>query len=307
MRQATGRMGAGRHSVRALALALALAVLAGLTATSRAWAGEMAWGGKLLLTRGVASVEGSGGGGLASWALITGDETEDGIGGEAHATYLDLPNYELVSYGAGVGVFDRFELSYARQTFDTGSTGAKLGLGRGFRFDQDVVGAKLRLFGDAIYAQDSWVPQVAAGVQYKSNDQGAVIHAVGGLRRRGVDYYLAATKVLLAQSLVLDATVRLTMANQLGLLGFGGDRQSGYRLQFEGSAGYLLTRRLLVGAEYRTKPDNLAFAREGDACDVFGAYAFTHDLSLTLAYADLGDIATYRGQHGLFASLQVAF
>ncbi len=285
---------------------LMAAALLGLCAPA-ARAGEMAWGGKLLLTRGVASVEGSGGGGLASWALITGNETEDGVGGEAHATYVALPNYELVTYGAGAGLFDRFELTYARQDFDTGATGAKLGLGRGFTFHQDVAGAKLRLFGDAVYAQDSWVPQVAAGVQYKSNDQGAVIHAVGGVRRQGVDYYVAATKVLLGQSLVLDGTLRLTKANQFGLLGFGGDRNDGYRPEFEGSAGYLVTRRLLVGAEYRTKPDNLGFAREAGAYDLFGAYALSRYLSVTLAYADLGDIATFRGQRGLFASIQTAF
>ena len=293
------RSSLGRHLLAAAAFLM--------LANSQAWAGEMVWGGKLLLTRGVASIEGSGGGGLASWALITGNETEDGIGGEAHATYVDLPNYDLLAYGAGLGLYDRLELTYARQDFDTGATGAKLGLGRGFTFDQDVVGVKLRLAGDAVYAQDSWVPQIAAGVQYKSNDQGAVIHAVGGDRRQGVDYYLAATKVLLAQSLVLDATLRLTKANQFGLLGFGGDRNGGYRPEFEGSAGYLLTRRLLVGAEYRTKPDNLGFAREDDAYDVFGAYALAPNLSLTLAYADLGDIATFRGQRGLFASVQAAF
>ena len=69
------------------------------------------------------------------------------------------------------------------------------------------------------------MPQIAAGVQYKSNDQNAVIHAVGGRRDQGMDIYVAATKVLLAQSLVLDATVRLTKANQTGLLGFGGRSQ----------------------------------------------------------------------------------
>lgn len=267
----------------------------------------MVLGGKLLLTRGVASVEGSGGGGLATWALVTGNETEDGVGGEAHVTYVNLPDYDLLTYGAGAGVFDRFEVTYARQNFDTGDTGAKLGLGRGFTFHQDVVGAKARLFGDAVYAQNSWLPQVAVGLQYKHNDRGDIIHAVGGQHSDGIDYYVAATKVLLAESLVVDATLRLTKANQFGLLGFGGDRGDSYQPEFEGSAGYLVTRRLLIGAEFRTKPDNLGFAREDDAWDAFGAFALTHNLSVTLAYADLGSIATFNGQRGLFASLQAAF
>ncbi len=264
-------------------------------------------GGKLLLSRGVASIEGSGGGGLATWALITGNETEDGIGGEAHVTRVDLSNFDFTTYGAGLGAFDRFEISYARQSFDTGATGKALGLGRGFRFDQDIVGVKARLVGDAVYAQDSWVPQVSVGAQYKRNGQLAVVRSVGAVRSQGVDYYVAATKILQDQSLVLDATLRLTKANQLGLLGFGDEHGDRYQPEFEGSAGYLLTRRLLVGAEYRSKPNNLAFAREDGAYDLFGAYALSRYLSLTLAYADLGDVAGFHGQRGLYASIQTAF
>jgi hypothetical protein len=267
----------------------------------------MAYSGKLLLTQGVSTIEGSAGGGLATWATITGYETRDGIGANAHATYVDVGDYTLQDFGASVGLWDRVELSYAREEFDTGATGAKLGLGKNFTFDQDVFGAKLRVLGDAVYDQDTWLPQVAVGVQYKSNDKDAIVHAVGAKSSSGTDFYIAATKVLLDQSLVLDATLRATKANQTGLLGFGGDKTSGYSPEFEGSVGYLLTRRLVVGGEYRTKPDNLAFAKEDDWWDLFAAYAFSKNLSLTLAYADLGDIATFKNQHGLYVSLQAGF
>jgi hypothetical protein len=276
-------------------------------AVSPALAGEGANGGKLLLTGGVSSVEGSGGGGLASWATITGYETRDGFGANVHATYVPLPDFSLRDYGVSVGLFDRVELSYARQEFDTGATGGKLGLGDGFTFDQNVVGAKVRLIGDAVYDQDRWLPQVSAGVQWKQNDKSAIVHAVGGKHDTGVDYYLAATKVLLDQSLVLDATLRMTKANQFGLLGFGGDRSDSYSAQFEGSAAYLLNRHLALGAEYRTKPDNLGFAHEQRAWDLFGAYAVNKALSFTLGYADLGDIATFRNQRGVYLSLQAGF
>ncbi len=274
---------------------------------SSAHAAEWQWGGKLDLTRGVTSVEGAGGGGIATWALITGNETVDGIGASANATLVHVPNYDLRAFGGGVGFFDRAEVSYEHQAFDTDATGAKLGLGRDFTFDQDILGAKVRLVGDAVYDQDLWLPQVSAGVQYKHNDQGAVIRLLGGKDDSGVDYYLAATKVLLDSSLVLDATVRATCANQTGILGFGGDRANGYQAEFEGSAGYLVTRRLLVGAEYRTKPDNLSVARESDWSDLFAAYAVTKNLSVTAAYADLGDIATFRRQRGWYLSLQAGF
>jgi len=277
----------------------------GLGAASAAQAGELVNGGKLLLTGGVSTVEGSGGGGIASWATITGAETREGIGANVHATHVFLPDYDFSAYGVGVGLYDRLELTYTRQIFDTGSTGAKLGIGKGFKFDQDVYGAKLRLIGDAVYDQDKWLPQIAVGVQYKKNDKGPLVRALGARSDSGVDYYVSATKLLLAQSLLLNGTVRYTEANQTGLLGFGGTH--GYQPQFEGSAAWLVNRHLAIGAEYRTKPSNLSFAKERDWKDVFIAYGVNKGLSITLAYADLGDIATFKGQHGLYLSVQAGF
>ena len=287
-------------------LRLALLGAALLLSAQAVHAKDLRAGGKLLLTGGVSSIEGSGGGGIASWALITGYETRDGIGGNLHATRLELPDYQFTTYGAAVGVYDWLELSYARQDFDTQGTGAKLGLGSGFTFHQDVLGAKLRLLGDAVYDQDSWIPQVAVGVQIKKADRGAVISLLGGKRDQGVDWYLAASKVLLNESLVLNGAVRATKANQTGLLGFGGPKNDSYQPQFEGSAALLLTRRLAVGVEYRTKPDNLGL-REDDWMDVFAAYAINKSVLITAAYADLGQIATFRGQRGLYLSLQAGF
>jgi hypothetical protein len=286
----------------AAALSLALALLGGT-----AQAGEFANGGKLLLTGGVSNIEGAGGGGLATWATTTGYETRDGVGANLHLTYARVSDFSLTTYGGAIGLFDRLELSYARQAFDTEQAGGKLGLGDNFTFDQDVFGAKLRLFGNAVYDQDSWLPQVSAGLQYKKNDQPAIVRAVGAESEKGLDYYVAATKVLLNQSLVLDATVRMTKANQTGLLGFGTPGRDTYAAQFEGSAAYLVSRRLAVGAEYRSKPDNLAFAHESDWWDLFAAYAVNKNLSVTAAYVDLGDIATFRGQRGFYLSLQAGF
>ncbi len=287
---------------------LGLAAIASAAIAGQAHAqGGMVDGGKLLLTGGVTNIEGAAGGGLATWAVITGYETRDGVGGNVHATYVSLPDYTLRDYGAAVGLFNRVELSYTRQEFDTGSTGAKLGLGDGFTFDQDVWGAKVRLIGDAVYDQDSALPQISVGVQSKTANQNAIIHAIGGKSNTGVDYYVAATKVLLDQSLVLDATLRETKANQTGLLGFGGDKSDAYHTEFEGSAGYLISKRLLLGGEFRTKPSNLGFAQENNWWDLFAAYALNKHLSATLAYVDLGSIATFRNQHGAYISLQAGF
>jgi hypothetical protein len=274
---------------------------------SGAQAGEIETGGKLLLTHGVSALEGGAGGGLSTWAVIAGGETDHGIGGEVHGTYVDVKNYKLRAFGGAMGFHDRFELSATRQEFDTGATGAKLGLGKGFTFKQTVLGAKIRVVGDAVYTQDSWVPQVSVGAQYKDNNQDAIVRAVGAKNDSGVDWYVAATKLLLDKSLVLNGTVRMTKANQTGLLGFGAAKDGGYKPQFEGSAGYLLSKRLVVGAEYRTKPSNLAFAKEDDWMDLFAAYAVNKHLSVTAAYVDLGDIATFKNQRGVYLSLQAGF
>ncbi|MGE0746842.1 MAG: DUF3034 family protein [Rhodospirillales bacterium] len=261
--------------------------------------------GRLLATGGVSQLEGAGGGGLAPWAVITGYGTENAVGINGHYTFVGLPDFLLHTGGLAVGLFDRLELSYAYQAFDTRGTGAKLGLGKGYTFHQHVFGAKLRLIGDAIYDQDRWWPQLALGIQYKSNDRGDVIRLVGGKDDDGIDFYLAATKLILSESLLLNATVRATKANQFGILGFGGDRNDDYRPQFEGSAALLVSRNLALGVEYRMKPNNLSFADEDDAADVFVAWFLNKHVSATLAFVALGDIATERDQNGLYFSLQV--
>lgn len=279
-------------------------VTAGLAACP-AGAREYRAGGKLLLTDGVTSVEGAAGGGLASWALIGGRGTDAGIGGGVSVTGVRTGRFTLTAAGAKLGLYNRVELSVARQRFDTRSAGAELGLVRGFTLGQSIIGAKLRLVGDIIY--DGPMPQISVGLQRKAARKGWLLHALGAPRTHDTDFYLAATKVLLAQGLVVDATARLTRANQFGLLGFGGDRRSSRTLQFEGSAGKLISRKLLVGAEVRTKPDNLGFAREQRAFDLFAAYAAARNLTVTAAYADLGSIATFRRQRGVYLSLQGAF
>ena len=260
--------------------------------------------GKLLATGGVSAVEGEGGGGLTGWALISGYGTRDSIGLNVHDTYVGLPDYQLTAPGIAIGLFDRLELSYAWQAFDTEATGAALGLGQGYTFHQNIYGAKLKLIGDAVYDQDSWLPQISIGLQHKENDRGAVIAAVGGKGHVGTDFTLAATKLFLAESVLVDATLRETKANQFGILGFGGDKHDGYSSQFEGSAAYLFSRKFALGVEARTKPSNLSIAKEGDAFDVFAAYFLNKNLSATLAYADLGNIVIRDHQDGVYLSLQ---
>lgn len=263
-------------------------------------------GGKLLLTNGVSTIQGVSGGGLATWATIAGRGTDGGVGLSAHATLVELPDYGFQSHGVSVGLFNRVELSYARQNFDTRDVGTALGLGKGFTFNQDIFAAKVRLAGDVVYG-DPLMPQIAVGIEHKRSADTPIVRTVGAAEGSGTDFTLSATKLFLSHSLLVNTTLRLTKANQNGLLGFGSTAGKDHSLQFEGSVAYQLSRRAVIGAEYRTKPDNLAIAREDDWWDLFAAYAITKNITITAAYVDLGSIATFDRQRGGFLSAQLAF
>ena len=298
-----------------------------LLAASAAWlvTSAQADTGKLLLTSGVSTIEGAAGGGLSPWAVIGSNATQGEVGGSAHATHAGTQDYGLLVYGATVGVHDRFELSIAQQDLNTRGTGTGLGL-PGLHLKQTIVGAKVRVLGDAVLDSDTLMPQVAVGVQFKqlgSTGLDATLDALGA-KRGGTDVYLSATKLLLSQGLLLNGTIRATKANQNGLLGFGatlGGNESSYRLQPEVSVAYLLSKNIAVGAEYRFMRNRLENAgraaglgnglRASDWKDVFIAWAPNKNFSLTLAYVDLGVIvpATTGGrkQTGYYLSAQASF
>ena len=206
----------------------------------------------------------------------------------------------LSDYGAAIGLHDRVELSLARQDFDTRSNLAPLGLD-GLHLKQDIVGLKLRLAGDAVLDSDTVMPQIAVGVESKRSDTGNLgptLYGALGARRSGNDLYVSATKLFLAEGLLVNLTLRSTQANQNGLLGFGGVQGAGRRCQPEISVAKLLRRDLAVGVEFRAKPDNLNRSVLGDGAlkenawfDVFVAWAPSKQVSLTAAYVDLGRIA----------------
>ena len=268
--------------------------------------------GKLAATGGVSQLEGAGGGGLTPWALITGYGSRDSWGANAYATRVSVQDYSLDTRGVGVGIADRLELSFATQEF-RGSLAPLDAL----RIRQDIAGVKVKLLGDAVYDQDRWLPQIAVGAMYKRNKgvKGLVALGVTSVKQlgakddSGADFYLSATKVLLESSLLLNGTVRATKANQMGILGFGGDQGDSVEPMLEMSAAYLLRRDLVAGVEYRQKPRNLGVDKEKDYYDVFVAWFPSKHLSVTAAYAVLGDITVFnpRRQKGMYLSVQAGF
>jgi hypothetical protein len=306
-----------RPSPATTLLALATALLAAAPAHADT--------GKLLLTGGVSTVEGAAGGGLSPWAVIGSQAAEDQIGASAFVSRAVTQDYRLNAAGVAVGINDRLELSFGHQDFNTGATGTALGL-PGLHLRQNILGAKVRVAGDAVLDSDSLMPQIAVGVQAKrlqSSGLDGTLNALGA-KRDGVDVYLSATKLFLAQGILVNGTLRATKANQNGLLGFGatlGGADNGYQFMPELSVAWLLSKNVAVGFEYRAMPNQLERAgaaaglgnglRADDWMDLFVAWAPSKNVSLTAAYVDLGRIvpATTNGkkQTGVYLSAQVAF
>ena len=286
--------------------------------------------GKLLLTGGVSAISGAAGGGLTPWAVIGTNATRSEWGASAFATRATTQDYGLNILGAALAYNERFELSYARQDFDASpaialNSIAPFGITPGQRIGMDVLSLKLKLAGDAVLDSDSLVPQIAIGFEHKNVAPGSLksVFDFLGTKTSGTDVYISATKLFLAQGVLLNGTLRYTNANQNGLLGFGSNApgKNGYSLMPELSIAYLLSKNWAIGAEYRLKPNNLeALGRaaclgdalaEDDWKDIFIAWAPTKNASLTLAYVDLGRIVpgvtNNRSQTGFYLSAQLAF
>lgn len=300
-------------------------IAAGALGTGQAWADT----GKLLLTGGVSTVEGPAGGGITPWAVIGSNATAGEVGGSVSVSRLKTQDYGLTSYGAALGFKERLELSVGEQDFNASPAVALNGLGfsvaNGQHIKMTVLGAKVRVAGDAVLDSDSLMPQIAVGMEYKSTAAGTIRPVLDFLHAKttGTDLYASATKLFLAQGVLLNATLRYTNANQGGLLGFGSAApgRDSRSLQPEFSLAYLLSKNVVVGAEYRFMPNNLeALGRAaglGSALhqdnwkDLFVAWAPSKNVSITAAYVDLGQVVPgvtgNRRQSGLFLSTQIAF
>ncbi len=263
--------------------------------------------GRLLATGGASSIDGAAGGGITPWAVLAGYGEQGEWGGNAFVTRVETGDYRLDVAGGAVSYGNRIELSYARQRFDLGTLARDLNLPEN-TLSQDIFGLKVRLFGDLIYDQ---LPQVSLGIEHKRQKDFLVPSLVGAARDEDTEGYITASRLFLGgafgYNLLVNGGLRYSRANELGLLGFGGDRRDERSVLKEGSVAVLFNPRWALGVEYREKPDNLSFAGESDWADVFIGYFPNKHVSVVLAYARLGEIATLDNQDGAYLSIQGSF
>jgi hypothetical protein len=145
------------------------------------------------------------------------------------------------------------------------------------------------------------------------------------------------TKIYFPLSTLINVTLRYTNANQTGLVGFGGPNGSSHKIRPEVSVAYLLNKATAIGAEFQMHRHNLdgrsvnlngldltaiqpvlnglglgslsqtLTQKESNWYDAFVAYFPSKNLSITCAYAYLGNITITPNQAGFYVSLQAAF
>ena len=245
----------------------------------------------------VTQVEGQAGGGIVPWGLLSSGKPT------VSATWVDTGDYTLSSMALQGSIANRVELSYARITFDTGRhpkhdglTGTALDpngewlLGK---VNVDVIGAKVKVLD-----MNDTLPAVSFGLQFKKTNVTDTFLNAMGADDTGTDFYVAATKVMPigSRKLLLNGTLRMTKANQIGILGFGSKWEDNYSATLETSIGAFLNDKTVVGLEYRMKPDNIDPLKEDDWGDLFFAYFPNPNMAIVAAAAIFGDIAA--AEHG---------
>ena len=217
---------------------------------------------RIIATGGATTVEGNAGGGIVPLAALAGYGAREEQGGTAFISALGTPDYALQAVGANWSWHNRVEISLARQRLQHENLSAALSVAD-TTIEQTIAGIKVRVAGDLLFTS---VPQISLGINYKKNHDFLIPSAAGAVRDEDVEAYLAASKVYLGgffgYNLLLNGVARYTRANQAGLVGFGGDRNDQHKLYGEFSAGVFYNKHVLVGAEWRQKPNNLSFAAE---------------------------------------------
>lgn len=257
-------------------------------------------GSKVIGTGGATTIEGSAGGGIVPWAVINGYASSGQWSVTGFSNQVGVDDFSLRTIGAGFSYGNQLEVSLTKQTFALETIGGDL--------KQTIVGVKYHVAGELLYTE---MPQISVGAQWKKHQNFELPQAVGALDDQGIDWYVAASKVWLdafaGRNVLLNATVRATKANQTGLLGFGSAEDNSYQLMTELSAAVLLTPHWAVGAEFRQKPNQLAFADEEHWRDVFTAWFINKNVSLVGGYVDLGSIAGLPNQQGYYVAVEATW
>jgi hypothetical protein len=257
------------------------------------------------------SVEGSGGILLTNSAYLVNPSEDDKAFGlpSVGATYVNLGNgRHLEAYTMTETLWNRLELGYGLMRLDLGDLPWDLETATGIDIREDSVelhnlNARVQLLKEGDFGQ-SWLPALTLGVHYKHNNNIedidnrllGTLESVGIKDEGGVDVTLYATRLFasLPRPLLVNVGLRSTEAAHAGLLGFTDERKT----VLEANFGLLVLDNLVIGGEYRQKPDEYTsipglIGDEDDWWDVFVTYVVNDHMTVSAAYAHLGDVLNH--------------
>lgn len=289
---------------------------------------------RLIMSGGINSFEGTSGGGITPWALIGGYGSDQEFDVTVNAQLLDVGRYRLTTAGITFAAWERVELSLQKQSLAVSDdvlsdafsllTDGAVTSAQSTDIEQDIIGLKVRLLGDALFAEYTSLPQMSLGMQYKKNrdmDTSLAIfdgstplpgigvpRVLGATEDSGIDVYLSASKIWLGGAggshVLGNFTLRASRANAFGLLGFETATDGSYELEYEGSLALIPAASWVMGAEFRTQSDRLGpLAPEQTVWDLFVAWFPSKQVSATLAWVDLGTLPFEDEARGIYLSV----
>ena len=264
---------------------------------------------------GITGVDGVSGGALVPWALLSSGPT-------VAITHLSTQNLYVNGVAGNTSFGDRIEVSFAHNMLGDNATIPGNSNNSNNTDTVDNIGLKVKLndMGDVM-------PQFALGLVGK-RASGNLVNTLNtmGVSDTSTDFYAAASKMMNfgGKNLLLNGVLRATKANQMGLLGFGGGTALGannsYSIVPEVSAELFAADNVVVGAEYRAQPNNAGnntgpsgqgLFYQSAAYDLHIAYIANKNLTWTVAYTSLGQVAQglngSNKQNGMLLQAQASF
>jgi len=187
--------------------------------------------------------------------------------------YVNLSDVDISWYSVGISetFLDRIELSYGYQNI--GQQDAKT-------HEKHNLGAKLLLVPENFHNLN-FVPAISMGGIYKHTDT-----VIPGSKKEGWDAYLVATKLItqLPIPVLISGGGLFTTSYATGALGY----DSNYEPTFFGNVDFVLTDKIIVGAEYKQGAHFDSF-KNADYWEAHLAYTPNNHITLIGAYVDAGD------------------
>ena len=257
------------------------------------------------------SIEGMGGILITGSAWLVNPAEDDSLFGlpSMGPTFANLGNgrnFEAYTLTETIG--GRIELGYGFNRLDLGDLDTDIQAATTLDIREDEVelhnfNARALLIKDGDFGQ-SWMPAVTLGLHYKHNSTVddindrllGTLDAIGIEDDSGVDVTLYASKLFTStpRPFFINAGLRSTKAAHIGLLGFTDKRKT----LFEANFGVLVLDNLVIGGEYRQKPDEYTalpglIEGEDDWWSAFITYVVNDNMTASVAYIHMGDVLNH--------------